>query len=659
MTAAGCSRFILSLLTTMRKAIDPAIPGAVKAPLPKKLAPQLATLVSDMPRAGDWVYEIKLDGYRLMTRFEDGKARLITRGGHDWSSRMPRLVRELKTIGVRSGWLDGEIVVLNDDDVPDFNALQNALDQHNSAGVVYFLFDVPFLGGYDLRAAALRHRRQLLETILKGNGTDHVRFSAAFETDPASILVSACRMNLEGVIAKRADAAYVSRRTDTWLKVKCKQRQEFVVGGYTDRRGGPGQIGSLLLGVHGAAGELVAVGSVGTGWSSAEATALKTRLANLARGTSPFANGAKKPGRWSKRRPGDERWVEPRLVAEIEFAGWTPEGQIRHGSYVALRSDKAAKSVGGDTPRPPGAKAPLRSASAAAGAITVTHGDRIIDPSTGLTKLHLVRYYEAISDWMLPHLRGRPCSLVRGPNGITGQLFFQKHGEKIGIPGIKQLDPSLWPGYAGLLEVGNAQALAGAAQLNVIEFHTWNSVVRAIDTPDRMIFDLDPGEGTAWKHIQEAASLMHAMLDALGLESWLKTSGGKGLHVVVPLTPRLGYDPVKAFSQAIVQHLAITFPSRFVARSGAANRIGKIFIDYIRNGHGATTAAAFSARARPGLGVSMPVAWDYLPKLKSGAQWTIANALDYLSSQKTDPWAGYWKKKQTLKAAMEKLSFIP
>ena len=317
----------------------------MKAALPETLSPQLATLVTGMPPKGEWIYEIKLDGYRLMTRFEKGKPRLITRGGHDWSARMPGVVKELQTTGVRSGWLDGEIVILGDDGVPDFNALQNAFDTKTSGSIVYFLFDVPFLEGYDLRGVALRDRKQVLAFLLKDKSTNHIRFSEGFENDPQSLLASACRMGLEGIIAKRVDAPYVSRRTETWLKLKCKQRQEFVVCGYTDRTRGPGQIGSLILGVYDSAADLVPVGSVGTGWSSDEAKALKTKLMKLARDSSPFPNGPKKPGRWTTRSPGSERWVEPRLVAEVEFAGWTPEGHIRHASFVALRSDKPAKSV--------------------------------------------------------------------------------------------------------------------------------------------------------------------------------------------------------------------------------------------------------------------------------------------------------------------------
>ncbi|MEO8627063.1 MAG: DNA ligase D [Betaproteobacteria bacterium] len=624
--------------------------------MPQQLSPQLATLVTAIPSAGDWLYEIKFDGYRMLARLENGEARLFTRRGHDWSSKMPGLIDELERLGVHSGWLDGEVVVQGEDGAPSFNALQNSFDQRVSGEIVYFLFDVPFLEGFNLRGVPLRQRRLLLETLLQEKQTDRVRFSTSFDADPESLLSSARQMQLEGIVAKRADAPYVSRRSETWLKLKCKHRQEFVVCGYTNRSGGTTQIGSLLLGIYDAAGALVSAGSVGTGWSSDEASTLKTKLSKLDSAKSPFSTEAKKSGRWSKRRPSDERWVVPGLVAEVEFSEWTPDGQIRHATYIAMRTDKPAKSISRERAESVGGKASAPRVGTPAG-IKVSHGERIIDPSSGFTKLQLVRYYESVGDWILPHLKGRPCSLVRGPSGIGGELFFQKHGDKIGIPGIKELDASLWPGHAALLEIGNAQALAGAAQLNVIEFHTWNSMARNIDKPDRMIFDLDPGEGATWKHMQDAASLMRAMLDELDLDSWLKTSGGKGLHVVVPLVPRLDFEVVKGFSQAIVQHLAKTLPERFVAKSGPANRIGKIFVDYIRNGHGATTAAAFSARARPGLGVSMPVAWDALPNLKSGAQWSIATAHAHLTQQMTDPWAAYWNTKQSLEGAMKKLGF--
>jgi bifunctional non-homologous end joining protein LigD len=286
----------------------------------------------------------------------------------------------------------------------------------------------------------------------------------------------------------------------------------------------------------------------------------------------------------------------------------------------------------------------------------VSSHHRVIDPSTGATKLDLVRYYDSVADFILPHLKGRPASLVRGPSGVDGELFFQKHMDAK-IVGVTVLDASLWPAHAALIEIHTKEALLHAAQFNTIEFHTWNAKAKSIAKPDRMIFDLDPGEGTSWAHVQEAAMLTKAMLDELGLVAFLKTSGGKGLHIVVPLTPRADWDTVKGFSQALVQHLATTIPDRFVAKSGGANRVGRIFVDYLRNGLGATTATAYSARARPGLGVSMPVAWDALSSLKSGAQWTIATARDYLSFEKVDPWADYASTRQTLTAAIKTIGY--
>ncbi len=648
---------------------DRIVPGAVPAPLPETLAPQLATFATGVPATGQWIYEIKFDGYRLMTRWKDGKPALITRGGHDWTAKMPRLAAELKDLGIRDGWLDGEIVILDDEGRPSFNALQNAFDHKGGTdAIVYFVFDLPFLEGHDLRRVRLSDRRVLLQSLLEARPSDHIRLSTAFDKDLPSLLASVARMGMEGVVAKRVDSPYQSRRTETWLKLKCRQRQEFVIAGYTTRSDAAAQVASLLLGVHSDDGALVPVGSVGTGWDADEARAVKSKLAAIARADAPFtATGptsgkAARSGRWTRRKPGSECWVEPRLVAEVEFADWTPDGQIRHASYLGLRDDKPAKAIRREVARPLGpvpAPTANRSSGGVVGGVKVTHGERVIDPQSGLTKLDLVRYYESIADRILPHLKGRPCSLVRGPDGITGQLFFQKHGERIGIPGIRELDASLWPGHGSLLEVASAQALVGCAQMNVIEFHTWNSKVAAIDRPDRMIFDLDPGEGTKWEHVREAAEFVRVLLDELGLRCWLKTSGGKGLHVVVPIAPRLDYATVKAFSGAVVQHLARVLPSRFVARSGAANRVGRIFVDYLRNGHGATTAAAFSARARPGLGVSMPIGWDQLADVRSGAQWTIANARDHLSFQRADPWAGYGRARQGLDAAMRRLGFTP
>ncbi|MFP5406436.1 MAG: DNA ligase D, partial [Gammaproteobacteria bacterium] len=504
---------------------------------------------------------------------------LFTRRGNDWTDRLEPLAAAIEALGVRTAWLDGEIVVLDEAGIPDFGALQNSFDSARADDIVYFLFDLPWFEGYDLRKVPLHLRRALLRQLIEGRDAGPLRFSADFVAEPADILRSACQMKLEGIIAKRADAPYVSQRTETWLKLKCQARQEFVIVGFTDRTGAAGQVGSLVLGYHDESGKLRSAGSVGTGWSSETAADLHRRLAKLEVPDSPF-EVAPRAGRWARIRGAPartEHWVKPRLVAEISFSEWTRDGHIRHASFVGLRTDKPAGAITrekasavagaeGGTGRKVGSN---RSSASKVGAIKVSNPDRVIDPSTGLKKLDLVRYYESIAERMLPHLKGRPVSLVRGPSGIDGQLFFQKHDDKLSIPGMRALDPALWPGHEALLEVPTQEALVSAAQMNVIEFHTWNARADRIDKPDRVVFDLDPGEGVAWKQLQEAALLTRSLLQDLGLESWLKTSGGKGLHVVVPLKPKLDWDTVKDFSRAIVTHLAKTIPDRFSAKSGA------------------------------------------------------------------------------------------
>ncbi len=641
-----------------RRISAPELPGAAKAALPAGFSPQLATLAKGVPGAGEWSYELKLDGYRLLARIRQGKVRFFTRNGNDWTDKLPTLKAAVETLGIRSAWLDGEIVVFDDTATPDFNALQNSFDAARTDDIVYFLFDVPYFEGYDLRPVQLHLRRALLRQILEAHDSGPLRFSADFMADPADILRSACQMRLEGIIAKRVDAPYVSQRTGTWLKLKCSERQEFVIAGFTDRTGASDEVGSIVLGYHDDSGRLRSAGSVGTGWNSTTGAQLHLRLAKLVVPDTPFAV-LPKAGRWSTRSAGTEHWVKPQLVAEVSFSEWTPDGHIRHASFVGLRTDKPASAITREAAAvTPGAK-PRRPSGGKVGTVKVSNPERVIDPSTGLKKLDLVRYYEGIAEWMLPHLKGRPVSLVRGPGGVGGQLFFQKHDDKLSIPGMRALDPALWPGHGALLEVPTKNALVSAAQMNVIEFHTWNSTAKSLDKPDRMVFDLDPGEGVKWPQTREAALLTRTLLAELGLQSWLKTSGGKGLHVVVPLAPRRDYETVKGFSQAVVQHLAQTIPSRFVARSGPANRVGKVFADYLRNGQGATTVAAFSARARPGLGVSMPVSWDELSELRSGSQWTIATAREYLSFRKRDPWADFGSSRQTLTSAMKTLGYKP
>ena len=611
-----------------------------------------------------------------MTRLAKGKAAIITRGGHDWTHKLQPLADELEQLGIDDAWLDGEAVVLDADGLPHFNLLQNALDSKRaSEAVVYYVFDAPFLGGVDLREVPLHARRALLKQVIEAHAGDRVRFSEDFPADAAQVLQTACSLQLEGVIAKRRDGLYTSSRSSDWLKLKCQARQEFVIGGFSDRSDNAKAVGALMLGYYDDNGALQYAGRVGTGWSSADAVELRAKLAKLVAKTSPFPPGTTRSTRWLAKPAAEDHWVKPQLVAEVSFAEWTPDGSVRHASYQGLREDKPAKAVVRERAKAPptSEKAVTAKKQTLAQAMTtqpakkpgnaevegvrITHPERVIDASTGHTKLDLARYYASIAEFMLPHMKSRPASLVRAPEGVGGELFFQKHADVRTMPGVKDL-PDLWEGHGSLLEVSTAQALVAAAQMNVVEFHTWNSVKQKVDKPDRMIFDLDPGEGVKFDQVREGAQLMRALLDELGLKSWVKTSGGKGLHVVVPMSARLDYDTVKDFSHRIVEHLAQTIPQRFVAKSGPSNRVGKIFVDYLRNGFNATTAAAFSARARPGLGVSIPIAWDELAEITSGAHWTISDARDRLSFQKADPWMDYWTCKQTLTAAMKALADV-
>lgn len=623
-------------------AID--LSAAVRAPPPAKLEPQRATLASSLPATGDWIIESKLDGYRMLARVDKGRVRLFTSGGHDWTKKLATLATEVAKLPLSSGWLDGEIVVLKDG-LPDFGALQTAIDGAANDEIVYFLFDLPYCDGNDLTGVPLWARRARLAQLVEQDN-DRIRFSLDFEAPIVQMFEAAAGLGLEGLMLKRRDARYESGRTETWLKAKCRLRQELVVCGFTARGGKEGEVGSLLLGYY-VGKKLHDAGSVGTGWNARTGRDLWKRLLPLERDTSPFDVAVSKPGRWSRRAAGAERWVHPELVAEVEFAEWTGEGVVRQASFKGLRVDKPAHRVVRETGQP------LKPAPVSQ--VKVAHPERVVDPASGVSKLELVRYYESVAEWMLPHLVDRPIAMVRAPAGIAGQTFFQKHAEKTAIPGLKTHDRNLWMNHPPLLTVDTADALLSAAQMNVVEFHTWNSTTQHIETPDRVIFDLDPGEGVKWKQVQEAALLTRALLEELDLQAWLKTSGGKGLHVVVPLAPRLDYKSVKSFSQAFVRHLAKTIPDRFSATSGAANRVGKIFVDYLRNGKAQTTAAAFSARARPGMGVSIPVSWEQLSDLKSGAQWTVQTAREYLSFQTRDPWEAYWSARQSLASAIKRL----
>ncbi|WP_330215832.1 DNA ligase D [Pseudomonas sp. AM8] len=620
------------------------------AALPDQFAPQLATLVDRAPE-GDWHYEIKFDGYRMLARIRDGEVRLFTRNGHDWTERLPRQAKALHALKLKDSWLDGEVVSLNGDGLPDFQALQNAFDIGRSLDIVYYLFDAPFLNGSDQRQAPLEERRAALKDALSGSRSKLLRFSEAFAANQQDIFESACDLALEGVIGKRKGSPYVSTRNTDWIKLKCRLRQEFVIVGYTRPQGSRSGFGALLLAVNDDGG-LVYAGRVGTGFDQASLKNIYSQLTPLERKASPL----EKPLTAAQAR--GVHWVEPRLVGEVQFAEWTREGVVRQAVFVGLRTDKPAGQIIHEQPRTAKSLKALKSQKPSSG-VNITHPERVIDPQSRTQKQQLAQFYEGISEWILPFLRHRPVSLLRAPEGIEGEQFFQKHAERLAIPNIKQLDPALDPGHARLMEIDTTKALIGAVQMGTLELHTWGATSDKIETPDLFVLDLDPDPALPWKTMLEAAQLTLSVLDELGLEAFVKTSGGKGLHLVIPLARRDGWDSVKAFAKAIAHFMTEQLPERFTATSGPKNRVGKIFIDYLRNARGASTVAAYSVRARPGLPVSVPVSREELKGLRGAQQWTVANLHQRLHGLKVDPWAGYANRQKINKKMWEKLGAKP
>ncbi|AMS17902.1 ATP-dependent DNA ligase [Pseudomonas chlororaphis] len=610
--------------------------------LPQSLAPQLATLVDKAP-SGDWRYEIKFDGYRILARIQDDEVRLLTRNGHDWTSRLPQQAKALAALKLKDSWLDGEMVVLNDQGLPDFQALQNAFDIGRSVDIIYYLFDAPFLQGEDLRETPVEERRQALKQALGRKSSKVLRFSEAFAAHHQDVLESACALSLEGVIGKRAGSPYVSRRSADWIKLKCRLRQEFVVVGYTRPQGSRSGFGALLLGVNDASG-LVYAGRVGTGFDQKTLKQLHERMQELERDSSPLA----KPLTAAQAR--GVHWIEPQLVAEAEFAEWTREQVVRQAAFIALRSDKPASEIVRERPQtskavePHSRSTPARSDKSAAHSVAgvkITHPERVIDQQSGTTKLQLAQFYASIDQQILPHLRDRPVSLLRAPEGVEGEQFFQKHAEHLAIPNIRHLDPTLDPGHARLMEIDSTSALIGAVQMGTIELHTWGATHDQIETPDLFVLDLDPDPALPWKSMLEATQLTLSVLDELGLQAFLKTSGGKGMHLIVPLARKADWETVKGFAKAVAQFMAQQLPERITATMGPKNRVGKIFVDYLRNTRGASTVAAYSVRARPGLPVSVPIARDELGDVRHAQQWNVANLSQRLEALTEDPWHGY------------------
>ncbi|PZN94489.1 MAG: DNA ligase D [Hyphomicrobiales bacterium] len=592
--------------------------------LPRFVEPCLATL-QDKPPAGEtWLHEVKFDGYRLQARIEAGKATLLTRSGLDWTDRFgATLAKALGELPCDAALIDGEVVAMGENGVSSFSALQEALSEGQTGQLVFFAFDLLHLDGEDLRADPLLARKERLEGLFQAiEGETPLRFSEHFVEPGQTMLRHACRMGLEGVISKRADAPYRSGRGRDWVKSKCTQRQEFVIAGYVPSKGSGRELGSIVAAYH-EGGELKPAGRVGTGFTRKSAASLKAKLDDIKQETSPFTGTAAR-----------ERgivWVEPELVAEVEFRAWTASKTLRHASYLGLREDKPADEVvaerpeshapeaAADEPRPAKARSSKGAPSKAKKSgkaverttttIKLSSPDKPLWPDIGLTKQDLLDYYATVWPLMRAHVVDRPLSLVRAPNGIEGHSFFQKHA----MPGMHEAVLRMKDKDGEeLLFIREFDGLAALVQLGTVEIHLWGAAIDTVETPDQIIFDLDPDPGVPLERVRDAALTVRDRLHEVGFDSLLKTSGGKGYHVVMPLMARAGWDRVKNFARDFAQALAQTEPALYTATLSKKARKGKIFIDYLRNGRGSTAIAPYSTRARPGASVAMPIAWNDL-----------------------------------------------
>ena len=624
---------------------DPSkLKGAKKGPLPKFVEPTLATLSDKPPSGARWIHEIKFDGYRLQARIEAAGVRLLTRSGLDWTSKFGKVLTDsFKALPLGKALIDGELVVENENGASDFSALQADLSEGRRDRFVFYAFDLLYLDGYDLRALPLIRRKQALASLL-ANETGILRLSEHFETDGNLILEHVCRLGLEGVVSKLRDAPYHSGRGKDWLKAKCSTRQELVIAGYVPSTTSRKAIGSLVLGYY-SGSKLIHAGRVGTGYTSKVAEDLYRRLERIRSPSSPFAE------RLSADAARQVRYVQPELVAEIEFRGWTADRNLRHAAFRGLREDKPAKEVvaeavmaksakEGPAERPGTQNSKTGTASRSSN-VKLTHPDRLYWPDIGVTKEGLADYYTQVWERMAFFVAKRPLALVRCPGGITGECFFQKHAWK-GLNRAIHLarDPQDRSGEP-ILSIDDLDGLISLVQGAVLEIHPWGCTLAKIEEPDMIIMDLDPGESVSWAKVAEAAVEVRDRLAQLGLAGFVKTSGGKGLHVVSPLRPKADWDTVKAFCKSIADAMTADSPDRFIATITKSKRRGKVLVDYLRNGRGATAVAPYSTRARPGAAVSMPLAWEEIGSISGASYFTVANAVTRLSHLRADPWAEF------------------
>lgn len=618
--------------------------GAVKKTLRQKPLAALASAAKEAPGGDDWLHEIKFDGYRILAKLQKRAVQLISRNGHDWTRRFPEIRQWLEKFTVKDAILDGEVIALSDDGTSSFRNLQEALSARDSRGLVYQAFDLMHLNGYDLSSVPLQERKAILQQLIDNtpfpDASPLVRYTDHIQGNGPEFFRKACQLGLEGIISKKMASTYRPGRGKSWQKTKCANHEEFLICGYTRPNGSRKGFGALLLGVwHN--GDLIYTGRVGTGFSHNLLLSLYERLRELTRDTCPFSQA-----------PENERgvrWVNPELIAEVEFTEWTRDGVLRHSSFRGLREDKepndillpeaAPKTSPAKSPKP-SAKNPKvqRAAKAEVAGVPLSNPDRILFPDQGITKLHLAQYYADIAEWILPLISYRPLSLVRCPDGRTGECFFQKHPRGAFSDDIPRIDIQEKSGTKPYLYVTSLPHLIGLMQAGALELHIWGSKVDKLEQPDQLVFDLDPAPNVPLQEIFRVAHELKQRLEDLGLVTFPRVTGGKGLHLVVPIKPKLEWDEAKNFCRTIAQNAAADDKTRLTATMAKSKRRGKTFIDYLRNGRGATAIASYSTRARPGAPIAVPVSWEEVNESLTPNRYTVENLRRRLGALQDDPW---------------------
>lgn len=624
---------------------------AVADPFPGFISPQLAQLVSKPPQGDDWVHEIKFDGYRIQAHIKNGKVSLFSRRGLVWTDKYKVLASALAEMDVDSAVFDGEVVYQDEQGRSDFQKLQGAMKAGTTHELVYWLFDCMYLNGEDLRQKPLSERKARMKEVIEALGHDQIRYSEDFRGVGDKMIEASCSMNLEGIISKRVDTAYVPGRHDDWQKIKCVKRQEFVIGGFTDPEGSRVAFGALLLGVY-EGRKLRFVGKCGTGFDQRTLREVSKKLKALEVDDSPFALASPR-GRGL-------HWIKPQLVCEVSYAEMTRDGILRVPVFKGLRADKDPLQITIEKPKDvPEENVKTTRASAAktkkstkstkkstaAKSPAISSPERIIYAKEKLTKLDVAQYYQAVGKWMVPHVKDRPLSLVRCPNSSTKPCFFSKHFHQ-NLPEHLIAVPDA--GHDDFLAVDSEEGLLTLVQWGTLEIHPWNCHRDNIDAPDQIVMDFDPADDVDFEVVKEGAVELREMLKQLGLRSWVKTTGGKGLHVQFPFEPLYDWDTVKNFAKTLVQEFVSRYPDLYTANMSKKMRKGKIFLDYLRNGRGATAVAPYSLRAKEISSVAMPIEWEELDKLKAANIFTLKKALEHLQRRKKDPWKDFFHVKQKI-----------